>query len=107
MTDDGQARSPMIHFGVMVEYYPISARDQSRLHQFGKKVPPGISLGYALILGGMWKGDIFVADIEELEKIVASKIYPQRINAKEVLTPQKWRQFYFPNCRRHSKIVGK
>ena len=25
-------------FGAMVEYHPISAKDQSRLHQFGKKV---------------------------------------------------------------------
>ena len=32
----------------MVENHHISARDQSRLHQFGKKVLPGIFLGYAL-----------------------------------------------------------
>ena len=50
-----------------VEYHPISARDQSRLHQFGKKVLPGIFLGYVLIAGRIWKGDIMVADIEELE----------------------------------------
>ena len=29
---------PIIPFGSLVEYYPISARDQSRIHQFGKKV---------------------------------------------------------------------
>ena len=32
----------------MVECCPISAKDQSRLHQFGKKKLPGICLGYAL-----------------------------------------------------------
>ena len=32
-------------FWAMVEYYPISARDQSRLHQFGKTVFPGIFSG--------------------------------------------------------------
>ena len=26
----------------LVEYYPISAKDQSRIHQFGKKVSPGL-----------------------------------------------------------------
>ena len=34
-------RGPVIPCGAMVEYHPISARDQSRLHQFGKKVLPG------------------------------------------------------------------
>ena len=29
---------PIIPFGSLVEYYPISAKDQSRIHQFGKKV---------------------------------------------------------------------
>ena len=38
-------------FGAMVEYHPISAKDQSRLHQFGAKVLPGIFLGYALYAG--------------------------------------------------------
>ena len=50
-----------------VEYYPISAKDQSRIHQLGKKVVPGLFLGYALYAGEIWKGDIMVADIEELE----------------------------------------
>ena len=31
-----------IRFGTMVEYHPISSKDQSRLHQFGPKVLPGI-----------------------------------------------------------------
>ena len=29
---------PVIPFGAMVEYHPNSAKDQSRLHQFGSKV---------------------------------------------------------------------
>ena len=36
---------------------------------------------------GIWKGDIFGANIEELEKIDTSEIYRRRINAKEILTP--------------------
>ena len=35
-------KRPIMLFGAMVEYHPISPRDQSRLHQFGKKVVPGI-----------------------------------------------------------------
>ena len=53
MTGDSENHSTgaTFPFGVMVEYHPISARDQSRLHQFGKKVLPGIFLGCALIAG--------------------------------------------------------
>ena len=57
---------PVIPFGAMVEYHPISAKDLSRLlHQFGLTVLPGFFLGYVLSAGGIWKGDIMVADIEE------------------------------------------
>ena len=41
-------KGPITPFGSLVEYYPISAKDQSRIHQFGKKVLPGLFLGYAL-----------------------------------------------------------
>ena len=39
-----------------VEYYPITAKDQSKIHQFGKKVLPGLFLGDALYAGGIWEG---------------------------------------------------
>ena len=77
------------------EYYPISAKDQSRIHQFGKKVLPGLFLGYALYAGGIWKGDILVADIEELETMDASEIYSKRLNAKEVIFPKKTENLLF------------
>ena len=51
----------------LVEYHPKTAKDQSRIHRFGKKVLPGLFLGYALYAGGIWKGDVLVADLEELE----------------------------------------
>ena len=60
----------------MVEYHPISPRDQARIHQCGKKVLPGIFLGYELIAGEIWKGDILMADLEDVEKLGASDIYP-------------------------------
>ena len=34
-------KGPTIPFGLLYEYYPISAKDHSRLHQFGQKVLPG------------------------------------------------------------------
>ena len=80
-------KGPIIPFGSLVDYYPISSKDQSRIHQFGKKVLAGLFLGYALYAGGIWKGDIMVADIEELETMDASEICSKRLNAKEVIFP--------------------
>ena len=37
-------KGPIIPFGSLVEYYPVSAKDQSRIHQFGKKVLPVLIL---------------------------------------------------------------
>ena len=42
---------PIIPFGSLVEYNPITAKDQSRIHQFGKKVLPGKFLGYTPLEG--------------------------------------------------------
>ena len=56
-------KGPIIPFGSLVEYYPTTVKDQSRIHLFGKKVLPGLFLGYALYAGGIWKGDVLVADL--------------------------------------------
>ena len=74
-----------------VEYYPISAEDQPRIHQFGEKVLPGWFLGYVLDAVRIWKSDVMVADLEELETMEASEIYSKRLNAKEVIfhTPKR------------------
>ena len=96
---------PIIPFGSFVEYHPITAKDQSRIHQFGKKVLPGLFLGYALYAGGIWKGDVLIADLEELETMDASEIYSKRLNAKEVIFPKQG-EFIFPNRRWTNQTLG-
>ena len=91
---------------VTVEYYPKTAKDQSRIHQFGKKVLPGLFLGYALYAGGIWKGDMIVADIEELETMDASEIYFKRLDAKEVIFPKENGEFIFPVADGRIKPLG-
>ena len=68
---------------------PLRRKHISRLHQFGPKVLPGIFLSCVLYAGGLWKGDIMIADIEELEEMDASELHARRLNAKEVSTPMK------------------
>ena len=90
-------KRPIIPYGSLVEYHAVTVKDQSRIHQFGKKVLPGLFLGYALYAGGIWKGDVLIADLEELETMDASEIYSKRLNAKEVIFPKQGE--YFSNRR--------
>ena len=73
---------PVVPFGAMVECHPISAKDLSRLHQFGPEVLPGIFFGYVLYAGWIWKGDIMVADIGELEEMDASNSIQKKARCK-------------------------
>ena len=87
----------IIPFGSLVEHHPLTSKDQSRIHQFGKKVLPGLFLAYALYARWTWKGDVLISDLEALETMDASEIYPKRLNAKEVIFPK--RRIYFSNRR--------
>ena len=71
-------KGPIIPFGSL-----------SRIHQFGKTVLLGLFRGYALYVGGIWKGDVLIADLEELETMDASEIYSKRLNAKQVIFSQE------------------
>ena len=95
----------LFHFCSLVEYHPFTAKDQSRIHQFGKKVLPGLFLGYALYAGGIWKGDVLIAVLEELETMDASEIYSKRLNAKEVIF-HKQGEFIFPIADGRIKTPG-
>ena len=99
-------KGPIIPCGAMVEYHPISPKDQARIHQFGKKLLPGIFLGYELIAGGILK-DILMADLEELRKLDATDFYPRRIIAKEMLTRKKDDMFILPIADGTAKLLGK
>ena len=100
------SEGPIIPFGSLVEYHPITAKDQSRIHQFGKKILPGMFLGYALYAGRIWKGDVLIADVEELETMDASEIYSERLNAKEVIFPKENGKIIFPVADGRIKLLG-
>ena len=99
-------QGPVIPFGSMVEYHPISAKDLSRLHQFGEKVLLGIFLGYVLYAGESGKETFLSQTFEELETMDASELHTRRLNAKEVLTPQRNGDFIFPVADGTVKISG-
>ena len=55
---------------------------------------------------GIWKGDVMVADIEELETMDASEIYAKRLNAKQVIFPKENGKFIFPVADGRMKFIG-
>ena len=59
-----------------------------------------------LYAGGIWKGDIMVADIEELEEMDASELHARRLNAKDVLTLMKGDNFTFQVADGTVKVSG-
>ena len=89
----------------MVEYHPLIAKDQTRILQFGKNVLPGLFLGYALYAGRIWKGDVLIADLVELETMDVSEIFSKRLNAKEVIFPKQG-DFIFPIADGRIKTLG-
>ena len=60
----------------------------------------------ALYTGGIWKGDVLVADLEELETMDASEIYSKRLNAKEMIFPKEKEEFLFPIADGRIKLSG-
>ena len=56
-------------------------------------------------MGEIWKGDVLVADLEELETMDASEMYSKRLNAKEVIFPKEKGDFFF-NSRWTNKTPG-
>ena len=74
---------PIIPFGSMIRYHPISAKDQSRLHQFGKNVLLGIFLEH--VVCGRASSGGHQGRIEELENLDTSEKHARWLSAKEVL----------------------
>ena len=100
-------KGPIILFGSLVEYHPITAKDQSRIHQFGKKVLPGLLLGYALYAGGNWKGDVLIADLEESETMDASDICSKKTQCKRGDISPKKENLFFQSQMDESKLPEK
>ena len=58
-------KGSIIPFGSLVEYHPVTAKDQSRTHQFGKQVLPGLFFGNALYAGECGRVTYWLQTIEE------------------------------------------
>ena len=91
------------------EYHPSSAKDKSRLHQFGKTIFTwSVCLDMQCnVCRSIWNGNILVAGIDELDILGASEIHARRINAKEIRTPKNGEHFILPIADGTVKLSGR
>ena len=99
-------KGPIIPFGSLVEYQPKTAKDQSRIHQFGKKVLLGLFLGYALYARGIWKGDVLVANVESWRRWTHRKSTQKKTQRKGSNFPKENGKFIFPVVDGRIKFIG-
>ena len=59
----------------------------------------------SFVRGDFWKGDVLVADLEELETMDASEIYSKRLNAKEVIFPKEKGEIIFQSQMDESNLL--
>ena len=88
-------KGPVIPFVPLVEYHLITAKDQSRIHQYGKKVLPGLFLGYALYAGEFGRVTYWLQTLRSWRRWTHRKSTHNRLNAKEVIFPKQG-EFIFP-----------
>ena len=92
-------RGPIMPFGSLVEYHPIS--------DYIISVQKSCQVYFSVMHCTRGEsGKVMVADIEEVEEMDASEIHPPRLNAQEVLTPQRSGNFIFPVADGTVKIFG-
>ena len=73
-----------IPFGTLVEYVPVTAKDKSRVHQFGKKTVKRKVLRYVPRAGEGWSEDLMIADHEDVQESEASEVYVKRFTSRDV-----------------------
>ena len=99
-------KGPIIPFWPVVEYHPISLRDESRLHQIGKKVWLGIffDMRWSRVNS---EGKILRVNLEEWETMDASEILSTTSQWGRSTDLTKGRRICIPSSRCYGKIVRK
>ena len=97
-------KGPIIPFGTLVEYHPITAKDQSRIHQFGKSYLD-CSSDTLCTRGEFGRVTCWSQTLRSWKRLDSSEIYSKRLNAKEVIFPQKG-EFTFPIADGRIKTPG-
>ena len=91
----------------MIEYHPSSPKDQSRIHQFGKKVLPGIFSGLWADRGRDLERRYLDSRPGRFWKVGCIRNLSSKNRCERSIDLTKGRRNYFPNSRWYSKAVRK
>ena len=99
-------KRPIIPFGSSVEYHPFPRIISQESINLERTCSLESSSDMYCTRKGIWKGDLLIVDLVELEEMNASEIHAKRLKAKEVIVPKKWWKLQIPDRRWTSKIYG-
>ena len=88
-------KDTIIPFGSLVEYHPITAKDQSKIHQFGKRVLPGLFLGYALYAGEFGRVTYWLQTLRSWKRWTHRKSTLKDSMQKKQYFPKKMENSFF------------
>ena len=67
---DTSGKKDLIPFGALVDYIPDTTRGRWKgKHKFSPKGVPGVFLGWHLHVGHMWRGEYYVADLQDFARL--------------------------------------
>ena len=78
----------LFHLVHWLSNYPVIAKDQSRIHQFGKKVSRGLFLGYTLYAGEFGRVTYWSQTLRSWKRWT---------HRKSTRKDSMWKRWYFPN----------
>ena len=100
-------KGPIIPFRSLVEYYPITAKDQSRILQFGKKVLPGFVPRIRSVRGGDFgRVTQWLQTLRSWKRWTHWKSTQKDSMQKEVILPKENEKFIFPAADERTKPIG-
>ena len=92
-------KGPIVPSGSLVEYsLSLSAKDQSRIHQFGKEVLPGLFLGYALYAEEFGGVTYWWQTLRSWKRWTHLNLLEKTPCKRGDISQRKWK-FYFSNRR--------
>ena len=74
---------PVVPFGSLVEYHPYNCERSDPNPSIWKESFTWIVPRLRSLRGGIWKGDVLISDLEELETMDASEIYSKKYSMRK------------------------
>jgi len=90
-----------VPFGAKIDFLPIPVQEKNP--KFGPRAIPGVFLGYHVLPGGKWKGDILAASLEDFRRAAETPGTVVRVHRIKEMTLEHGAPIEFPFRAAHEK----